>query len=91
MVYSVVLSQKWRILNINSFNISGQTKNELYDLSKKAWFNGDFKTSEFYLNQILLLEDSLSKRNVVAIYNRLGIINKDIGKYNDAIYYYRKA
>lgn len=72
-------------------SLHSQTTNQLYDLSKRAWNIGDFKKAESYLIELLTIEDSLTERNKVAIYNRLGIINKDIGKYNTALDYYKQA
>lgn len=69
----------------------GQTKNELFDFSKQAWATGDFKNAELFLNKMLSLKDSLTERNKFAVYNRLGIINKDIGKYDAALDNYKKA
>ncbi len=77
------------ILNFNS--AFGQTKHELYSRSKESWANGDFEEAKSLLHKMLKMEDSLTIRNKIAIYNRLGILNNDIGKYNIAIGYYKSA
>jgi CHAT domain-containing protein len=71
--------------------LHGQSIQELYNLSEKVWHEGDFKKAYIYLNQMLLMKDSLTERNKVAIFNRLGMINNDLGKYDNAILYFKKA
>jgi CHAT domain-containing protein len=79
------------LLLIFSFDIIGQSINSLYNSSKKEWSDGNFKEAEEYLYEMLLLEDSLTDRHKVAIYNRFGLINHDIGNYKKALAYYKKA
>lgn len=85
---SIILALLMLNLHIGIF---AQSKKELYGLSEKAWQAGDFKKSAFYLNQMLLMKDSLTDRNKIAIFNRLGMINDDLGRYNEAISQYKIA
>jgi len=74
-----------------SFNIYSQSYENLYNLSKKARSAGNFIEAEKYLLDLLPNKDSLSVKYRVAVYNELGLINKDLGKYRDALDYVKKA
>jgi CHAT domain-containing protein/tetratricopeptide (TPR) repeat protein len=74
-----------------SFYSPAQTKQELFELAHKARQIGRFDQAESYLHKMLLLKDSVTERNKVAIYNLMGMINDDAGRYGTAIGYYKKA
>ncbi len=78
-------------LMLVSFDIRGQLVNELFASSVKARNVGNFDEAEKYLQSILNIDDSLSTRYKVAVYNQQGLILKDIGRYSDALANFERA
>jgi CHAT domain-containing protein len=76
---------------IQPAELQSQSLDELYYLSKEARNEGNFDEAESYLYKMLLLKDSLTERHKIAIYNRIGLLNKDLGKFKKALRYFRKA
>ena len=74
-----------------SLDISAQNPAALFGLSIKERSNGNFEEAEQYLYELLKLNDTLSIKYRIAVNNQLGLINKDLGKYNDALNYFKKA
>ncbi|RLD78340.1 MAG: hypothetical protein DRJ10_10520, partial [Bacteroidetes bacterium] len=76
--------------NVDLF-IHAQSPKELYILSQKEIEKGNFIQSEDYLNTLLSQKENIKKDNVVAIYGLLGVLNKNMGKYDKGIAYLYKA
>ncbi len=69
-----------------------QTPKELYIKSKEAKAKGDFIYAEDYLIKILdKKNEEIEDKNLVSVYNELGIINKLLGKYDKALKFYFKG
>ncbi len=79
------------LLAILQFALASQNPGELFGLSRAAQDKGDFIQAEKFLLAILDQKESIRAKNIVAVYNQLGIINNLLGRYDKAIIYYLKG
>jgi len=79
------------ILVLQSSFLIAQSPRELYGLAMSSQKKGDFFQSEKYLLSILTLKESIKEDNQIAVYNQLGIINKELGRYQKAIKYFTEG
>ena len=77
------------IITQTCVSLTAQSPKELFSLSNLALSKGDFIESEKYLLTILEQKEGIKKMNLIAVYNQLGIINKNLGRYKKAINYYQ--
>lgn len=61
---------------------------EIYGYYINSVNQGDFIEAHIYLDSLLTLKDSLPAYNVALIYNNLGVVSWNLGRYNKAQYYY---
>ena len=76
---------------IISLNVSAQSPGELLNLSIIEHDKGNFEEAEKYSYKLLKLNDSLSIEYRIAVHNQLGLINKDLGRYYEALSYLKEA
>lgn len=60
-------------------------------LARTEMDSGNFIRAEKNLLAILQLKETIKVKNLVAVYNELGIINKSLGQYDKAIKYYQSG
>lgn len=64
---------------------------ELFNISFELWNKGDFEEAEKMLDIIIKKQESIESKNLIAVFNLYGLINKYTGNYTKAVYFYKKA
>ncbi len=68
-----------------------QSPKELFILASDAQKKGEFIQSEKFLISILEEKENIEIKNLIAVYNQLGIINLSLGRYEKAIEFFRNG
>ncbi|MDF1550421.1 MAG: CHAT domain-containing protein [Bacteroidales bacterium] len=84
-------SYLWVLLLVIVFSgpAIAQDAREYFTLARAEMDSGNFIRAEKHLLAILKLKETIKVKNLVAVYNELGIINKSLGHYDKAIKYYQ--